>query len=209
MFKEDISLEYYQLKSVTGHTAWCNAQINEHWSERLILKEYGVCSKGKEQSWNLPATTIWCRGKQVQEQYYTIRISVLEIGGFIHHQLHHSMYFWSLRSYNRKKIACPIQNHLRASIHSGITFFPKYASAVSFILPRTIAEISSGANNFSPCDVVTSMWGLLFFSFTCKIGSSSCNWHLLLNKRQFWVYCRIQWSTPYCQQAERGVNTVL
>jgi len=39
MFKEDISLEYYQLKSVTGHIALCNLQINEQWSEGVILKE--------------------------------------------------------------------------------------------------------------------------------------------------------------------------
>lgn len=39
MFKEDISLDYYQLKSVTGHKAWCSPQINEHWSEGVIVKE--------------------------------------------------------------------------------------------------------------------------------------------------------------------------
>jgi len=167
-------------------------------------KNYRVCSKEKEQqSWNQPATTILCRDKLFQEQYYTIRISVLEMGCFVYHQLHHGMYFWSFKTYNRKKNSVSYSKPLKCSISSGITFFPRYASAVSFIFPRTMAEISSGANNFSPCDVVTSIWGLLFFSFTCKTtGSWSSNWHLLLNKWQFWVYCRIQWWAPYCQHAK-------
>lgn len=165
-------------------------------------KNYGVCSKGREQqSWNQPATTICVEASYFEtniiQSEYRVRNRLLCSSPI-------TAWYVLMKCQNiqQEKNSVSYSKLLMCSIGSGITFFPRYASAVSFILPRTMAEISSGANNFSPCDVVTSMWGLLFFSFTCKtIGSWSWNWHLLLNKCQFWVYCRIQWWAPYCQHA--------
>lgn len=88
-------------------------------------KNYVVSSKGKEeQSWNQQTNTILCEGKLFQEQYYTVRISLLDTGCLVHHQLHHGMYFWSFRICNRKETVCPIQNHLCAVSVQVLPSFP-------------------------------------------------------------------------------------
>jgi len=60
---------------MTDHIARCSPQINEHWSEGVILKELQSLFQTERTTIIKPASNNYlCTGKLFQEQYYTIRI---------------------------------------------------------------------------------------------------------------------------------------